>query len=304
MGNTGAGRYFHLQFLVRKGGLHHIQSLFLLVSIQDLFLQGGKTLFFHFLYEVAVDMVHKVTKIGNHGFCAVVLAQVLHAHIHTAVEILMEILVIPGRAVHNGGIFVHNDTAIKDLGIIDQDGTSRLVHTGEIIDILQPQLLYRMTVVITVEAVIREGRHPIGFLQLQQPSLGRTAVHIDGEIAPLFIHIHGKVCSFFVQAACPVGKATTDALFFHEVHKRDALAIRLKQVGPKLVHLCPALFLCKEGKQLTICRNKLSTGNHMLSPFYPMWNLSSSFRSRRSMALSKRSLAVFSSLGVWASEPI
>ena len=74
MGNTGAGRNFHLQFLVRKGGLHHIQSLFLLVSIQDLFLQGGKTLFSHFLYEIAVDMVHEVMKIGNHGFCAVVLA--------------------------------------------------------------------------------------------------------------------------------------------------------------------------------------------------------------------------------------
>ena len=216
----------------------------------------------------------------------------------------MEILVISGGAVHNGGIFVHNDTAIKDLGIIDQDGTSGLIHTGEVIDVLQPQLLHSVTVVVTMQAVIREGRHPIGFLQLQQPSLGRTAVHIDGEIAPLFIHIHRKICRFLVQAACPVGKAATNALFFHEVHKGNALAVRLKKVCPELIHLCPALFLCKEGKQLTVCRNKLSAGNHNASPFYPMWNLSSSFRSKRSMALSKRSLAVFSSLGVWASEPI
>ena len=174
----------------------------------------------------------------------------------------MEVFVISGGAVHNGGILVYNDPSVKDLGIIDQDGTSGLIHTGEIIDILQPQLFHSVTVVITVEAVIREGLYSIGFLQLQQTTLGRTAVHFNGEEAPLFIDIHGKICGFLVQAACPVGIAATNAFLFHKIYQGDTLAIGLKKVCPKLIYLSSALLLGKESEKLTIGRNKLSTRNH------------------------------------------
>jgi len=91
-------------------------------------LQRSQAPFFHVLNGLFVHIFSIAGQILPNRRHAVVFSQIVDTHIHAAMETGVKILIIGRTAVHDHGILINDHLALKDLGIVNQNGTGGMIH--------------------------------------------------------------------------------------------------------------------------------------------------------------------------------